>query len=303
MLKSKIGNSGLLSKQRSFLQAVVMYSENTNVTTLGVAYNRYRNQTFGIRQADRLFHMYILGQTGTGKSTLLHNMTVQDAQMGVGFCLIDPHGDLAEHLHKVIDRPHIYWNVADPCCPYGYNPLTHTSMAFRPLVASGLIDCLKKQWGDAWGPRMEHLLRYAILALLDQPRADIRDIMRLFLDKEFRKLILTHVSDPQVHKFWAQEYPALNYKSAFDGVAPIANKLGAFLAHPIVCKAICEPETPLRFRRIMDEGQTLIVNLSKGQIGTDLANVLGGLLVSSIASRLHAAIHIRNPAPSIHALR
>lgn len=265
-------------------QTVTMKPPRQQVTTLGMAFHRYGDRPFGIRQADRLFHMYILGQTGTGKSTLLHNMAIKDAGYGNGFCLIDPHGDLAESLHHKINCPHIYWKVSDPTCPYGYNPLTLTSAALRPLVASGLIDSLKKQWSDAWGPRMEHLLRYSILALLDQPRADMRDIMRLFLETDFRKDVLARVSDPQVQQFWAKEYPGMNYKSSFDGVAPIANKLGAFLAHPVVRKAICEPEQPLRFREIMDAGQILIVNLAKGQIGTDLANVLGGLIVSNITN-------------------
>ncbi len=230
--------------------------------------------------------MYALGQTGTGKSTLLHNMALQDAAIGGGFCLVDPHGDLAASLHEKLERPHIYWNAADPGSPYGYNPLTRTSAAFRPLVTSGLIDSLKKQWADAWGPRMEHLLRYAILALLEQPRADMRDIMAMFLEREFRAKIVGGVTDPQVLQFWTKEYPAMNYKNAFDGVAPIANKIGAFLAHPVVRTAICEPKDPLRFRQIMDEGNILIVNLAKGKIGSDVANVLGGLIVSSLA---HAA--------------
>ncbi|MBL4767792.1 MAG: hypothetical protein JKY94_08775, partial [Rhodobacteraceae bacterium] len=231
-----------------------MHQYSNLVTTLGLAYRRRGDLPFGIRMADRLFHMYILGQTGTGKSTLLQNMALQDVHVENGFCLVDPHGDLALSLHQSINRPHIYWNVADPTCSYGYNPLTRTSAAVRPLVASGLIDSLKKQWGDAWGPRMEHLLRYSILALLDQPKADMRDIMRLFLDRVFREQVLSRIEDPQVQQFWSREYPAMNYKSAFDGVAPIANKLGAFLSHPVVRKAICEPDEPLRFRRIMDEG-------------------------------------------------
>jgi len=264
-----------------------------------MAYSRYGDKRFGILQPDRLFHMYILGQTGTGKSSLLFNMARQDVRAGIGFCLIDPHGDLAKALSKTINQPHIYWNVADPECPFGYNPLTRSSEALRPLVASGLIDALKKQWADAWGPRMEHLLRYAILALLEQPRADVRDIMRMFLDKDFRNEVLSFVTDAQVRQFWTQEYPAMNYKTSFDGVAPIANKLGAFLAHPVIRKSICEPVEPLRFRKIMDEGQILIVNLSKGQIGSDLANVLGGLIVSSISnaafSRHGTAEELRRP--------
>ncbi len=254
-------------------------------TALGLAYSRYGDRLSAIRQVDRLLHMYIVGQTGVGKSTLLGRMVEQDDAAGRGFCLIDPHGDLAEAVHACCPDA-LYWNVADPASPYGYNPLTRTSPALRPLVTSGLIEALRKQWADAWGVRMEHLLRHAILALLDCPDADLRDIPRLFLDRSFRVEVLTHVTDPQVRQFWTAEYPAMNYKNASDGFAPIANKLGAFLSHPTVRQALCEPEQPLRFRAIMDQGQGLIVNLAKGRLGADVANVLGGILVSSIT---HAA--------------
>jgi len=259
-----------------------MLPDPNHVTHLGTAYRRYGDTPFGIRLKDRLMHLYVIGQTGTGKSTLLFNMAKQDAEAGIGLCLVDPHGDLASQLSKALETDHIYWELANPQCPYGYNPLTQVPHRVRPLVASGFIDALKKQWSDAWGARMEHLLRYAILALLDQPQADIRDIMRLFVEKDFRAGVVCRIQDPQVWTFWTQEYPKMNYQTAVDGVAPIANKLGAFLAHPVVRKAICEPNQPLRFRQIMDEGRVLIVNLAKGRLGTDNANVLGGLVVSSI---------------------
>lgn len=252
------------------------------VTRLGLAYSRYGNFPFGIRLRDRLMHLYIIGQTGTGKSTLLGNLARQDAAHGLGFCLVDPHGDLATGLHGTLDAPHLYWNVADPVSPFGYNPLTRVSAPLRPLIASGLIETLKKQWADAWGVRMEHLLRYAVLALLEQPSADIRDITRLYVDKAFRRQVVARLVDEQVLQFWTQEFPNMNYQTAIDGVAPIANKLGAFLAHPVVRKAICAPEKPLRFRRLMDEGEILIVDLAKGRLGADTANVLGGPIVSSI---------------------
>lgn len=252
-----------------------------------MAHHRYRQDlNFGIRQADRLMHMYIIGQTGTGKSTLLANLALQDAQAGRGFCLVEPHGDLAKELSDRLGFDHLYWDVADAGSPLGYNPLSRVSASLRPLVASGLIETLKRQWEDAWGARMEHLLRYALLALLEQPRADLRDVVRLFTDKTFRTNAIAHIDDPQVLQFWRYEYPNMNYKNAFDGVAPIANKLGAFLAHPVIRQAICDPQEPLRFRKLMDERQQLIVNLSKGRLGADTSNVMGGLIVSSL---MHAA--------------
>lgn len=269
------------------------------LTILGKTLGRHPHKLFGILPRDRLFHQYIVGQTGTGKSTLLLNMMRQDLEQGQGFCLIDPHGDLAEAVRAQSDYKVIYWNVADPECPYGYNPLTYVHSSYRPLVVSGLIDTLKKQWSDAWGARMEHLLRYSLLALLEWPTSTPQDIMPLFLNKSFRHEVLSAVTDPQVRQFWTVEYPNMNFKNAADGVAPIANKLGAFLAHPVVRKAMCCPEKPLRFRQIMDEGRVLIVNLAKGRLGADLSNILGGMVVSNIAhaaySRQNQPEHERKP--------
>ncbi|MFD1156811.1 type IV secretory system conjugative DNA transfer family protein [Roseovarius aestuarii] len=253
------------------------------VSVLGLAYRRYENSApFGIAQKDRLLHLYLIGQTGTGKSTLLQNLAWQDASFGRGLCLIDPHGDLAERLHQSLDVRHHYWDVADPGCPLGYNPLKNVSARYRPLVASALIETLKKQWPDAWGARMEHVLRYAVLALLEQPSADLRDILELFVYKGFRRQVTENLNDPQVRFFWKHEYTAMNYQSSADGVSPIANKIGAFLAHPAVRTALCEPKEPLRFRMLMDHGEILIVNLAKGRLGADISNIMGGLITSRI---------------------
>jgi type IV secretion system coupling TraD/TrwB family protein len=256
------------------------------VTTIGITTGYYRPRPFGIRQPDRLMHVYIIGQTGTGKTTLMHNMMRQDQAADIGFCYIDPHGDLAADMAETMDC--LYWNPADPDCPLGYNPLSYVIPEFRPLLASGLIETLKKQWSDAWGARMEHLLRFALLALLERPRSSLDDIVPLFLDKDFRREVLAQVKDQQVLSFWQREYPAMNYKNAADGFAPIVNKIGAFLAHPLVRKTVCEPEMPIKFRSIMDQGQSLVANLAKGRLGADVSNVLGGLIISSIANAAYS---------------
>jgi type IV secretory pathway TraG/TraD family ATPase VirD4 len=261
-----------------------MSTNSDHVTIIGKTTGRYRPRLFGIRQPDRLMHKYIIGQTGVGKTTFLHNLMRQDIAAGRGFCFIDPHGDLAGEIAASGNGCDFYWNPADPDCSLGYNPLSFVTPEFRPLLASGLIDTLKKQWADAWGVRMEHLLRFALLALLERPGSSLDNIGPMFLDKEFRSQVLCKVTDDHVLAFWHKEYPAMNYKNAADGFAPIANKIGAFLAHPLVRKAVCEPETPLRFRQIMDTGQSLIINLAKGRLGTDVSNVLGGLIISSIAN-------------------
>ena len=260
--------------------------DNANpFTKLGLVHRRYKSDLpFGIRQRDRLFHMYVIGQTGTGKSTLLSNLAWQDTEQQVGYCFLDPHGDQAKSLSANIQIPHLYWDAADPDCPFGYNPLTHVAAAHRPVVVSGLISTLRHLWHDSWGPRMEHLLRYTLLGLMEVPGSTLRDIVPLLLNKDRQKDFVQRLKDPQVRQFWTEEYPAMSHKSAADGVAPIANKVGAFLSHPIIRKAVCEPKEPLRLRAIMDAGQPLIINLAKGRIGADVTNVLGGLIISSITN-------------------
>jgi len=262
------------------------------IITLGQTIGRYKPKPFGIYQLDRLFHTYVIGMTGTGKTTLLFNMIKQDIEAGRGFCLIDPHGDLAEAVNDILEDRGAYWNPADPNCNVGYNPLTYVAKEYRPLVASGIIDAMKKQWSEAWGVRMEHLLRFSILALLERPNSTIADIVPMATKKSFRTQVLKHVQDEQVLSFWKNEFENMNYKNAVDGVAPIANKLGAFLSNPNVRKAICNPEEPLRFRKLMDEGAPLVVNLSKGQLGSDASDVLGGLIVSMITNAAYTRSNI-----------
>lgn len=259
-----------------------------HVTVLGQTVGRTSGRSFGLYQEDRLLHTYILGQTGTGKSTLLLNMIRQDIAQKTGFCLLDPHGDLANQVEADLPGNAVYWDVADPDCPYGYNPLTYVKEEYHPLVASGIIDALKKQWSDAWGVRMEHLLRFALLALLSRPGSSLADIVPMFTDKTFRRRVLQSVTDPTVLAFWQDEYSKMNYKNAFDGVAPIANKLGAFLSNPVVRNALCEPEEPLRFRRLMDEGTPLVVNLAKGQLGNDVSDVFGGLILAMLSQAAYS---------------
>ncbi len=270
----------------TFGASVPLSECSMSVITLATTNARPPHTTFGIKLRDRLSHTFVIGQTGTGKSSLLLSMASQDIENGQGFCLIDPHGDLAEAIVRAEGSKVLYWDVADPLCEFGYNPLDVGGGNSRPLVASALIETLKKQWEDAWGARMEHLLRYGLLALLERNGSTLQDIMPLFLDKDFRADVVADVTDPQVRTFWDQEFPAMNYRTAVDGVAPIANKLGAFLAHPVVRQALCNPRVPINFREIMDTGKVIVVNLGKGRLGADTANVVGGLIVSAIA---HAA--------------
>jgi len=181
-------------------------STNEIITRLGQTHGRPPAKPFGIRYEDRQYHMVAFGQTGSGKSTWLWNLARQDIEAERGFCLIDPHGDLARLVVEIAGDNCIYWNPADPDCPYGYNPLTYVSETYRPLVASGIIDMLKHLWRDAFGVRMEHIMRMTFLALLSRPHSSMEDIMPMYLDKSFRHEVLQHVTDPYVRAFWTQEF-------------------------------------------------------------------------------------------------
>lgn len=247
---------------------------------------RFPHRPFGIKQADRLSHMYVIGKTGVGKTTLLETLILQDILNGRGCTLIDPHGDFVERVaSKVTEHRQddlIYLNIPDDELSYGYNPLTRVSAELRPLVASGLMDVLKKMWHDAWGVRMEHILRNALLALLDQPSAILPDILLMITDKDFRRQALVNVENEQVRAFWQNEFPKYSYRYQADGIAPIQNKIGAFLADPRLFRLLTRSDGQIRLRSIMDEGKVLLVNLAKGRIGEDSASLLGGLLVTSL---------------------
>lgn len=257
-----------------------------DITILGLAHSRRGDFSFGQKHADRFFHTYIIGKTGTGKSSLIESMALQDIQRGYGIALIDPHGDLATRVAdasaKLRPSDTIFLNVPDPAQPYGYNPLRHVHQNHIPLAAAGLLETMRKLWPDAWGVRMEHILRNALYALLEQKDATLADIPRLFTEKQFRKNVAGSLQNQIVRQFWEKEYERYSYGYRADGVASIQNKVGAFLVDPVIHRILTEPETDLRIRQIMDEGKVLIVNLAKGLVGEDGAAVLGGLLVTTI---------------------
>lgn len=257
-----------------------------SITGIGIVDHRNDRRRFGIKQDDRFQHVYVIGKTGTGKSTLLGNMAAEDLAGGHGFALIDPHGDLVERIYcdavTTGARDVVYLNATDPAQPYGYNPLRHVRADRIPLAASGLLEVFKKMWSDAWGVRMEHILRNALYALLEQPNATLSDIPKLFRDRSYRKTIAASLKNEPVRLFWEKEFERYSFAYRADGVASIQNKIGAFLADPVMRRILTEPKEAISLRRIMDDGKVLLVNLGKGQIGEDSSALLGGLLVTTI---------------------
>lgn len=245
-----------------------------------------RLQRFGIKQADRLSHVHILGKTGVGKSTLLEGLARQDLDAGRGFALIDPHGDMVERIAAAVPaslKHRVrYLNAPDPTQPFGYNPLRRVRQDKIPLAASGLLETLKKLWPEAWGVRMEHVLRNSLYALIEREGSVLPDLLRLYADKNFRRQVTAGVRNETVRRFWTDEFEHYPERYKLEVVAPIQNKLGALLSDPTLYRILVAPKEELRFRSLMDEGGMLLVNLSKGQLGEDSATTLGGLLVSTL---------------------
>ncbi len=256
------------------------------ITFLGRTNFRNQGKVFGIRQADRRAHLYVIGKTGTGKSTLLENMLRQDIAAGRGAAVLDPHGDLVERVLAAMPETRkvdlIYFNVPDASHILGFNPLERVPFEKRALVASGVLEVFRKIWADSWGPRMEHILRNALFALLDQPEATLADILRLMGESGFRRIVASRVRSSQVRNFWLQEYEGYPARFRAEAIAPIQNKVGAFLADPVLNTIMSQPRSAFDLRQIMDEGRILLVNLAKGKIGEDVAALLGALLVSRI---------------------
>ena len=260
--------------------------QSRDIIYLGRVDFRNDRRKFGILSEDRFSHLYVLGKTGTGKSTLLENMAVQDLEHGNGFALIDPHGELAGRIASRIPKSRqsdvFYLDASDPSQPYGYNPLRHVREDRIALAASGFLEVFKKMWPDAWGVRMEHILRNILMALLERQGSTMHDIVRVITDQKFRTELTKSVRNPSVKRFFEKEYGGFSFGYRSDGTAPIQNKVGAFLTDPGLNRIITGSKQELRVRQIMDEGKFLLVNLAKGRIGEDSSSLLGGLLVTTI---------------------
>jgi hypothetical protein len=265
-----------------------MYRANSDnpLTILGDAIYRHHRQRFGIKREDRRKPVYILGKTGMGKSTLLANIVISDIRAGEGVAVVDPHGQLVEEVLEYIPdyriNEVIYVNATDTERPVPLNPLEHVDPAYHGLVASGMIATLKKIWQDSWGPRLEHILRYTVLTLLAYPETTLLDITRLLTDDAWRKRIVATLRDPYLRNFWYQEFGA--YAKAFrnEAVAPILNKVGQFVASPLMRGIVGQPENTFDIRKAMDEGKILLINVAKGRIGEDSSSLLSALMVTKI---------------------
>ena len=261
--------------------------DHENEVTL-FANTNFRNQrrTFGIKTDDRRRHIYIIGKTGMGKTTLLENMVLSDINAGHGVAYVDPHGDTAQKIldfippHRINDV--VYFNPTDLEYPMGFNVFETVNESQKHLVASGLMGVFKKIWPDVWSARMEYILLNTVLALLDSPGSTLLGINRMLSDKEYRKKVVSLIQDPVVKAFWVTEFAAYADKFRTEAVAPVQNKVGQFLSAAIIRNIVAQVKSTINIRDIMDSRKIFILNLSKGLIGEENSRLLGAMIITRL---------------------
>jgi type IV secretory pathway TraG/TraD family ATPase VirD4 len=270
--------------------------EIEDVNFFGKTNFRNKDTRFGIKTDDRRRHMYLIGKTGMGKTTMMENMVVEDIRKGKGVGLIDPHGQFAEKILEFVPPERIedviYFNPADIDNPIGFNPLEGVEGSFRHLIASGMMGVFKKIWVDAWSARMEYILNNTLLALLEFPNSTLLDVMKMLTDKGFREKTISILEDPVVKNFWVNEFGKYTDRYASEAVAAIQNKIGQFIANPLIRNIIGQPKSSVNMREVMDSGKIFIANLSHGKIGEDNSALLGAMLITKLQQAAMSRIDI-----------
>jgi len=258
---------------------------DTELNLIGETNFRGHREKFGIKTVDRRRHIYIIGKTGMGKSVLLQNMISSDVQTGKGVAVIDPHGDLADAVIDFVP-PHrtndvVILDPSDVSHPFAFNMLEYTDDPHRRnLMASGLLGVFKKMYSDSWGPRLEHILRNCLLALVEYPNTSMLGIMRILVDPEYRKKVVSSIQNPMVKSFWIDEFGKMQDRMRTEAISPIQNKVGQFLSSPMIRNIVGQVKSTVNIRFMMDTGKIIIVNLSKGKIGEDNSSLLGSMLIT-----------------------
>lgn len=248
--------------------------------------DRGENKTFGILNIDRQRHMYVLGKTGMGKTTLLTNMVLQDIYNGYGCCFIDPHGDSVEYILDRIPKNRqndvIYFNPADTEFPIGFNILEAKHGEEPFLIASGLMAVFKRIWAGMWSARMEYILNNTLLALLETEGNTLLGVVRMLTDNDYRDEVVRGLQDPMVKNFWIKEFGSFNDRYRTEAIAPVLNKIGQFFSTDLIRNILGQTKSTIDLRDIMDNQKILLVNLSKGRLGEDNSELLGSLLVTKL---------------------
>jgi len=269
---------------------------NEKITTFAKTNFRGQERVFGIKEDDRRRHFYVVGKTGTGKTTMIQNMAIQDVQNGRGVAIVDPHGEFAEEVLKAVPANRIndviYFNPADQEWPIAFNVMEKVDTEYRHLIASGLVGVFKKIWADSWGPRLEYILRNAILALLEYPGSTLLGVTRILVDKNYRERVVEKISDPVVKSFWVDEFTKWNDRVLQEVISPIQNKVGQFLSSALIRNIVGQTKSAFNIRDLMDEEKVIIMNLSKGRIGEDNSALLGAMMITKIQLAAMARVDV-----------
>ncbi len=306
LAEGSLGDNGIkICYTISMAEPVVPKIEPTikvdpEINFFGMTNYRNQNRKFGIKLDDRRRHMYVVGKTGMGKTTILENMVLNDIYSGHGVGVVDPHGDFAEKIINYVPPNRIndivYFNPADLDYPIGFNILETIRPDQKHLIASGLMGVFKKIWPDVWSARMEYILNNTILALLDFPGTTLLGINRMLADEEYRKRVVNNTKDPVVKAYWQTEFANYSDKFRSEAVSPIQNKIGQFLSASVIRNIVAQVKSRINIREIMDEQKIFIMNLSKGRIGEDNSRLLGGMLITKI--QLSAMERVDIPEPT-----
>jgi hypothetical protein len=241
---------------------------------------------FGIKRVDRRRHMYIVGKSGVGKSKLLELMVRQDIAYGQGLCVIDPHGELIDDILNFMPKERIedvcIIDPGDVEFPSSFNPLANIDPNFKHQLTQGLIEVLRKQFGANWTPRLEHVFRFTVLALLDYPHATMRGMISMLTDRNYRQKVVEYIGDDMVKRFWAIEFADWSEKFDTDAIIPLVNKLGQFLSDPMLRNIFGQKQNKIDLEQLMNEQKILLINLSKGKIGEENSSFFGAMFLTKI---------------------
>ncbi|MFC1656675.1 type IV secretory system conjugative DNA transfer family protein [Patescibacteria group bacterium] len=261
-------------------------TESDELTIFGKTDFRGSNTEFGIKTDDRRRHIYTIGKTGTGKSTMLENMIMSDIYAGKGVGVVDPHGDLIDELIDYIPKERykdvVIFDPADRKYPVGFNLLENVDSDMKSIVASGLVGIFKKIWADSWGPRLEYILRNTILALLDYPGSTMLGILKMLSDQNFRARVVEKITDPVIKDFWEKEFEGYTDSFRAEAINPIQNKVGQFLSSATVRNILGQEESTFTMSDILDHQKIFLINLSKGKMGEDNSALLGAMMITKI---------------------
>jgi hypothetical protein len=252
------------------------------------AVTNFHNQhtKFGIKRADRRRHLYVVGKSGTGKSKLLELLIIEDILAGQGVGVLDPHGDLVDNVMKHIPPERmddvVYFNPADMDYPIGFNPIECVAPEYRQHVAMGFIEIFRKLFGANWTSRLEHVLRYTILALFEYPDSTVFGILKMLTDKNYRQRVVAKVQDPVVKNFWVNEFASWSEKFDNEAIVPVLNKIGQFVSTSLVRNIVGQPKNRMNMDDIMNNQKILLMNVSKGNLSEEISALIGSMVITSI---------------------